>query len=130
VQFCFHKKAGFSLIEVLFALAVIGLAAGATASVLRNGLLGHATASDAAKALALADEQLELAGAAAPLRAGQSNGAFGRFRWHVTVADTDEPELAGGPLHLFRIEASVAWSDGVRHRAFALSSLRLAPGAP
>jgi hypothetical protein len=115
---------------VLFALAVIGLALGAAATVFRNGLIGQKTASDLDTALTLAEGRIAEAGAAGPLRPGESQGAFGRFQWRVTVARYDDKDVSLPDFQLFRIEAQVAWSDGPRRRQFALATLRLAPETP
>src|SRR5271154_3315031 len=80
-----NRAAGFTLIEVLVALAIVGLAMGAIAGVFSNGLLGHETASGAETALAVAEGQLALA-AAAP-HSGANNGVYdGHFAWQTTVA--------------------------------------------
>jgi len=121
--------AGFTLIEVLVALAIVGLALGAIAGVFSNGLMGHETASDAEAALALAEERLALA--AEPPRPGSDSGTFaGRFAWQTTVSRYDDggakPTVAPTSLPpLYRIAVSVAWHDGHRGREVALSTLRL-----
>jgi prepilin-type N-terminal cleavage/methylation domain-containing protein len=126
---CPKREAGFSLVEVLLALAVAGLIVAATAGALRNGLLGHAAAGDAAIAAALADQKLAEAGIAETLRPGASAGAFGRFRWRVTVAPVagqEEPPT----LRLFRVAARIEWNDGLRPRQYELATLRLGPVPP
>ena len=126
-----ERTAGFTLIEVLVALAIVGLALGAIASVFSNGLRGHVTASDAEAALALAEEQLALAGIS--LHPGSAGGEFaGRFAWQTTIAPyaDDGNKAADLPTslpRLYRIAVSVAWQDGRRSREIALSTLRLAP---
>jgi general secretion pathway protein I len=129
-----NRAAGFTLMEVLVALAVVGLAMGAIAGVFSNGLLGHETASSAEAALALAEEQLALA-AASP-RPGATTGAYdGRFAWQTTVtpfqdtADKDAPTPASLPS-LYRIAVNVSWRDGYRSRQVSLSTLRLGAVAP
>jgi len=129
-----HDAAGFTLIEVLVALAVVGLALGAIAGVFSNGLLGHETASGAETALALAEGQLALA-ATSP-RPGATNGTYeGRFAWQTTVApfkdtaDKDLPSPASLPS-LYRIAVSVSWRDGYRSRQVSLSTLRLGSATP
>ena len=85
-----YGSQGFTLIEVLVALAIVGLALGAVAGVFGNGLTAHETVSDAEAALAVAEEQLALA-AASP-HPGASNGTYGgRFAWRATVAPYIDP---------------------------------------
>ena len=140
-----RRDIGFTLIEVLVALAVAGLALAAIAGVLGTGVLGHETAADVDTALAVAEERLASAEAVATMRPGRSAGNYaGRFDWQVLVAPYDDsdrgtsPAAAPSPLpgpanptmRLFRIEAAVAWRDGRRQRQLALSTLRLLPAPP
>jgi general secretion pathway protein I len=126
------RIAGFTLIEALVALALVGLALGAVAGVFGNGLRGHETAADAETALALAEERLALAASSPHPGAGSGNFA-GRFAWQTVVAPYDDGaagKLADAGPQLYRIAVSVAWRDGHRSREVALSTLRLRPAAP
>lgn len=129
-----RREAGFTLIEVLVALAIIGLALGAVAGVFGVGLTAHETASSAETALAVAEEQLSLA--AATPRPGATNGIFAdRFTWQATVASYQDPanKAADAPTSappLYRIAVSVAWNDGRHMREVSLSTLRLGTASP
>jgi general secretion pathway protein I len=127
------RSAGFTLVEVLVALAIVGLALGAVAATFGNSLTAHETAADAEAALALAAEQLALA-AASP-RPGTARGNFaGRFAWQTNVALYDDGDKTADPTQslpvLYRVGVSVAWRDGRRGREVALSTLRLGPAPP
>jgi prepilin-type N-terminal cleavage/methylation domain-containing protein len=134
------RAAGFTLIEVLVALTIAGLALAAIAGVFGTGAIGHRTAADADIALALAEEKLAGAEATAAIRPGRSGGTYdGRFDWRVSVARYDDagtgaaftqtplPAPNAANLQLYRIEAGVAWSDGRHRRQLELSTLRLLP---
>jgi general secretion pathway protein I len=128
--------AGFTLIEVLVALAVVGMAMAAMAGVFSNGLLGHETAAGAEEALAVAEERLALAAAGPAFAPGIAKGTFAdRFAWQTTVAPYAEDGDAGkfaaakDALRLYRIAVSVAWRDGRRGRQLSLSTLRLGTAA-
>ena len=127
--------AGFSLIEVLVALAIVGLTLGATAVVFSNGLLGHEAAGDVDTALALAEEKLSSAGITEPLRPGRTEGVFAnRFRWQLVVSEEyDKTAASGSPalaFRLFRVEVAIAWRNRVRERRIAIDTLRLAAVSP
>ena len=128
------RPAGFSLIEVLVALALVGLVLAATARIFATGLLVQDALSGTDTALALAEDQLERAGIDEGLSPGSSEGVFaGRFSWRVTVAPYDDKataDLAEPGFRLYRIEAIVAWREGRRERRTALAALRLAPAPP
>lgn len=134
-----HRQAGFSLIEVLVALAIVGLALGAAAATLGIGLSGHEAARDTATAIAIAEEHLAEAGVTAALRPERRDGVFaGRFAWRLSIAPYDDPAAhkaaaAFDPrdaLRLYRVAVTVAWRDGRRQRQVALSTLRLGRTPP
>jgi general secretion pathway protein I len=124
------STSGFSLIEVLFALALIGLALGTAAALLSNGLLAARTAGDVATALALAEEQLAATGVTQPLQPGSTSGTFGRFTWAITIAAYDDPAITSQRVQLYRIEARIGWRDGFQRRQFALATVRIGPPLP
>lgn len=128
--------AGFTLIEVLVALVIVGLTLAALASVFGSGLLGQRAAGAAETALALAQEKLAAAGVAKPLRRGESDGVFaGRYAWRVAVAKYrdkaenkegfDAPRLPN--LRLYRVAVTVTWRQGRRAKTLRLATLRLGP---
>ena len=131
------RSAGFTLIETLVALAIVGMALGAVAGVFGNGLAAHETAAGAEAALALAEERLALAGVAG-LRPGNETGTFAeRFAWQTTIAPYEEKDdrdlgltAAKSLPRLYRIAITVVWRDGHRERRLSLSTLRLGPATP
>lgn len=128
--------AGFSLVEVLVALIIVGLALAAVAGVFRTGLLGHELAVGADAALALAEEKIAAAGVTEPLRPGRSAGLYGdRLQWQVSIEPYQDKSSAGfeqplPDLQLYRIAVTVVWRDGRRQRQLALDTLRLGPASP
>jgi general secretion pathway protein I len=132
-----QRAGGFTLLEVLVALVVAGLAMSAIVGVFGNSLAGHAVVSDAEMALALAEEKLALAGTAAALRPGIDKGIFaGRFAWQTTVSryvdggDGKQTTQPNPTELLYRIAVDIVWQDGRRSRQLALSTLRLGAAAP
>lgn len=118
---------GFSLIEVIVALAIVGFALSAGAAAIGSGMIGHDAARDAGTALAVAEARLAAAGVTAPLEESRAKGVFAdRFDWQMTVAPYDDAR----PWRLYRVAVSVAWRSGHRRRELALSTLRLGPAPP
>jgi general secretion pathway protein I len=128
------RQAGFTLIEVLVALAIIGLTLGALAGIFSTGLTAHETTSGTEAALAVAEEQLALA-AAAP-RPGTGRGVFAnRYAWQTVVtpyqdAASKTVDTPSDLPPLYRIAVSVDWHDGNHARAVSLSTLRLGTPSP
>jgi general secretion pathway protein I len=132
-----RRAGGFTLIEVLAALVVAGLAMSAIVGVFGNSLAGNAVVSDTETALALAEERLALAGAVTVLRPGSDKGIFaGRFAWQTTVSryvdggDSKETAQPNATELLYRIAVDIVWQDGRHSRQLALSTLRLGAAAP
>jgi prepilin-type N-terminal cleavage/methylation domain-containing protein len=125
-----RRTGGFTLIEMLFALMVIGLAMAAAATMFRTGLIGNETAASIDEALRIGQAKLDESGADLPLRPGISSGKFGRFAWQLAIARASDDEAAAAHLALYRIEARVLWRDGARERHVTLDTLRLGSAPP
>lgn len=133
-----RRAGGFTLIEVLVALAIVGLALAGVAGVLGNGLIGHEAASGAEDALALAEERLATAATPGALRLGAAKGTYAdRFAWQTTVAPYDDGgndaqsfDRKPDQPRLYRVAVTVSWRDGHRERQLALTTLRLAAPPP
>lgn len=126
-------SAGFTLIEVLVALVIVGLTLAALASVFGDGLFGQRAAANAETALALAQQKLASAGVATPLTRGRTDGIFaGRFAWQISVGRYDDPKSSDDGIttpsatRLYRVAVTVAWREGRREKTLRLDTLRLA----
>ncbi|MGH7091878.1 MAG: type II secretion system protein [Stellaceae bacterium] len=124
------RREGFTLVEMLFALAVIGLAMAAAATVFRTGLIGNEAAASMDEALRIGQAKLAEAGADLPLWPGVSSGRFGRFAWHLVIARAKDDEAESAHLALYRVEARVLWRNGLRERHVTLDTLRLGSAPP
>ena len=121
------KEQGFSLLEVLVAMAVLALSLGVLYQAMGNGLRNLGNAGDWGRAMILAESQLNEAAARRPLQAGRESGRQGPFRWTVEVSQYEPPERPGRfqpPFQPWRISVEVRWDKGRRYR---LDSLRLGP---
>lgn len=127
-------EAGFSLIEVLMALVVAGLAMGAIAGVFADALAGKEVSDRLTTALTIAEEKMASVGTEEPVRAGGKSGQFEAFDWRIVVApyeDTTEKPDSGlaswrPDLRLYRIETTVSWRAWLRQQQVTLSTLLLA----
>jgi len=133
------RSGGFTLLETLIALVIVGMAMAAIADVFGTGLITHHTSDTAQAALTIAENQIASAGAAQPLRTGKSEGiGAGGFHWVRTIAPFDDPAKnpaasfaeQPGALRLFHIAVDVDWRDGRRQRQIGLDTLRLVPVSP
>lgn len=126
--------AGFTLLEVIVAFAIVALALVVLLGVFSQGLSGSAASERTSLALLRAESRLAALGVSAPLDAGRRDGAYpDGARWRTVVRPYRVPERVGEEAVLtraFEVEVAVAWpgadaADGVR-----LVTLRLAATAP
>jgi general secretion pathway protein I len=119
-------SAGFTLLEVMVALAVVAIA---LVPLLRLHLLSlDATlrAQDLSTAVLLAQEKMS---AMPPFPdAGEEQGTFegpdfDRFRWQTAVTE-EEVILAAQPIAIRHLVVTVLWTDGQREHQYTLESYK------
>ena len=123
-----HKSRGFSLLEMVVAVAVLSLCLGVLYQATGGATRNVRTDEKYAYAVELARSLLAGNGSV-PLEGLDVRGETpGGFRWHAASA----PVRLGGeslpPGSLHTIEVSVSWSDGSRDRSVVLHSV--VPGEP
>ena len=124
------RRAGFSLLEVLLALAITS----ATLIAVFNLISGSSSQVNAAQSLriatALSQSLDDSIGEIVPLEPGTYDGEFKEagFRWQATV--TVEEEDQGSPsLNLMKIEYRILWSEVGRERSLSFETYRISAGA-
>jgi len=118
---------GFTLLEVLVALLILGLAVVSLIQLSAQGLRLVKVAGDQQQAVLLAER---LARATEPLAPGVQSGQEGAMTWERRVAPVGVPDElsppSGPPPELLALTVTVRWDAG---RSLELASLRLAPRA-
>ena len=119
---------GFTLLEVLVAMLILGLAVVTLIQLSSQGLrLVKASGEQQAAAL-LADR---LARTAGPLDEGVETGREGPMTWERRIAPVGAPDelspLTGPVAELLALTVTVRWGSG---RSLELASLRLLPRPP
>ncbi len=112
-----RRQAGFTLMEVLVALVILGLALGAVMEAVSGSLAGREGARAMAEAVAFARSRLAEALAQPGLLAGHLAWQDGPFSWSRTVL----PRAEVGPLTLWQVEIEVSHGG----RQVRLTSLSL-----
>jgi prepilin-type N-terminal cleavage/methylation domain-containing protein len=119
---------GFTLLEVLVATLILGLAVVTLIQLSSQGLRLLKHSDDQQQAALLADR---LARAADPIAEGVETGREGAMTWERTVALAGAPDELippGGPIPELRaLTVTVRWGPG---RSLQLVSLRLIPRPP
>jgi general secretion pathway protein I len=120
---------GFTLIEVLVALAVTTLVLVVVLRLLSNGLGGSRRAEAYTEATLLAESTLDSLGVVNSLADGDTAElSDGRFRIRTAVDRYQPPDAPVGDqqyLVLYRLSVTVSWHEARQERAVSLSTLRL-----
>jgi prepilin-type N-terminal cleavage/methylation domain-containing protein len=120
-----HDQAGFSLLEVLIALAILGTAVVATIQGVSQGLRLLKVSGDQQQATAVADQK---AREVVSLVEGVDSGSEGRFSWQRAMRVVETPELSPADSapkwRVFEIAVAVTWDD---QRRVEVTTLRTVP---
>lgn len=124
-------RRGFTLIEVLAALAILGLALGVLFQIFSTGLGSARVAQGYTLATALAESKLASLGIEEPLAEGETAGWFDDdFRWRVAVRSYEQEARAAGEgasIEPYEVVVTVSWGEPDEERSVSLTTLRLAP---
>ena len=116
---------GFTLIEVLVALAILSIAVVASIQAFAQGLRLLKLAGDHQNAMLLADEKMR---EVVDPKEGRENGMEGLLAWERTIRQLETPDLkpADGTERgrVFEIDVRVAWPE---KRQVEIRTLRLVP---
>jgi general secretion pathway protein I len=115
------RSAGFTLLEVVVALAIMAIALGVLYRAVGGGVRTVGDLSAYSRAVAIGESVLQVRDSV-PAEGWNEAGQWEGFRWSVASAPYQPGSGAGVPLH--RVQVDVAWTDGLRDRTFSLVSLR------
>jgi general secretion pathway protein I len=117
------RRAGFTLIEVLVALAILAIAATFAFRAISGGLHWFDRGGIEQRAVLAAEAELARVGHDLPLQDGAIDGrAAGGFSWHIAITPYGSP-VAGVQGH--RIDVEVGWDEGRQWRRVRLETVRL-----
>ncbi|WP_297179427.1 prepilin-type N-terminal cleavage/methylation domain-containing protein [Thermomonas sp.] len=133
-----RRQAGFTLIEIIVAFAVLALGLTLLLGTLSGASRQLRDAGDAGKAALIA--QTVLAANAETLNQPMrldGEAEEGRYRWQLEVALWQDPRLQGrkqpidpGAARMLRVQLDVQWGDGGPRQQLRVVSLRLAARPP
>jgi general secretion pathway protein I len=129
-------SAGFTLLEVVVAVVIAGLAVVGLFQAGSGGVFAVDTAARAEEALQRAQSHLAAVGRDASLVQGDAQGDDGGgYRWRLLVEPVAQRQgLAADGVTpqnttLFSVEVAISWEAGGHQRAVVLRTLRLGTGA-
>jgi len=109
------RQAGFTLLEVLVAFAILSLTVVVAVQAFAQGLRLLKLSGDHQQAALIADEKTR---EVTQPKEGKDSGTEGNFTWERTVKEIPAPELTpNGQVpkwHVYEITTLVAWGDSKR----------------
>lgn len=104
-----ESNCGFTLLEILVALAIFALAFGVLVQIIQTGLHQSTVARSMAASSLVAKSELARVGVELPLQAGQVDGETedGK-RWRTEIELLDGPH-EGQSFSTYRVQVTVAW---------------------
>jgi general secretion pathway protein I len=131
-----RADAGFTLLEVVVALAIAGLALVGLFAAGSGGLFAVDTAARAEEAVERARSHLAAIGRNAALTEGESQGDDGGgFHWKIRVQPVASrrapaPDVAAQvAISLYAVEVDIGWEEKGRQKQVVLKTLRLGSAA-
>lgn len=123
------REAGFTLVEVIVALAMLSLGLSTLFGVISNSLRQTANAERMAEAGSLAQSLMAEVGTERPIKPEERGGRFPNgYRWHLKMYPYgDVKEREEWPIGVYMVSTEVEWDEGTQRRSYALTTLRLGP---
>jgi general secretion pathway protein I len=126
-----RHDAGFTLVEVIVALAILSVGLSVLLSQISGGLQQTANAGRMAEAGSLVQSLMAEVGTDLPIRLEERDGQFlNGYRWHLKMHPYGEAkEREEWPIGLYVISTEVEWEEGTQRRSYVLTTLRVGPMA-
>ena len=124
-----QREAGFTVIEIIVALAILALSLSVLFGVISDGLLRTNQAAKMEQAVSLAQSLLAKVGTELPVRQGLVAGEFAEgFRWNLRLEPYDDiVDPQQWPLGAYKVSAEIFWGDRLREDSITVNTLRLGP---
>jgi general secretion pathway protein I len=124
-----ETQAGFSLTEVIVALAILALLLGGLVGLLSDGLRRTGEAEATVQAASLAQSLLARLGTELPLQDGVTTGELAHgYRWRLSVAPYgDVADRKAWPVAAYSVSVEIHWGEANEQHSIALTTLRLGP---
>lgn len=127
-RFPFSPRGGFTLLEVLVALALLSIALVAILQLFSANLRGIAISEDLAKAVMKAESAMrEVLEDEDIAEKASSETTPDGYRIDVAITKAEEGRTENLSLQLLQIHLTVHWKDGVKERALTLKTMKAIP---
>jgi len=125
------RTGGFTLMEVVVALAVLGVGLIVIIELFSGGLRVGRVSGEYTRAVGYARVKMEDIALAREIKEGMEEGEFDKnYRWRLEVMRVDllpgeQPVDITLPVDLYQIKLQVIWKSGSQERAAAVESMKV-----
>lgn len=120
-----NTKAGFTLLEVLVAMALLSIALVSIIQLFSINLRSIATSEDLAKAVMRAEATMrDVLDDEDIAEKSSSETTPDGYRVDVAITKAEEKRTENLPLELLQISLTVHWKDGVKERTLTLKTMK------
>ncbi len=120
-----NTKAGFTLLEVLVAMALLSIALVSIIQLFSINLRGIATSEDLAKAVMRAEATMrDVLDDEDIAEKSSSETTPDGYRVDVAITKAEEKRAENLPVELLQISLTVHWKDGVKERTLTLKTMK------
>ena len=129
-SFLIGLEKGFTLLEVIIALAILGIGLAVLMELFSGGFRLGRVSQEYTRAMNVASLKLEEMIARKTIEAGEEEGEFDKtFRWRTGVEKVDILPYDKGtefkpPVDLYHIRVNVLWTSGSKERSAGLESYK------
>lgn len=122
------NKRGFTLLEVMIAIAILGVALTVILQLFAQGLDSAKRSGEYSKAILYAKEKMEELIAMDDLAEGEESGEFDDvYRWHSEIKPAeleDEEGYQYFPMKILELTVRVSWLSDGKEKNFAVKTLK------
>jgi len=128
------RQRGFTLIEIVVAMAILGVGLIVIIELFAGGLRLGRTSEEFSKAVSLARMKLEEVSLNPVLQEGSETGEFDKdFRWQVAVKKMDILPVERPPefqplVEFYRVKVDVLWQSGSKERITGIETYKTVQG--
>ena len=118
-------KQGFTLLEVLVALAILAMAVTLVLQLFSTNLRSIIASEDYVRAAMVADARMREISQADDLEQGSWEEVDGPYAMKVVISEALQEKTDLLPLRLLQVELTLNWRKGLRSRSMTLRTARL-----
>jgi type II secretion system protein I len=120
------KTRGFSLLEVLVALAIMGIAITLVLQLFSSNLHSLSLSGDMVSASAAANTRMRELLMESPMTEGVwSETKENRYRLEISVAEVLKQRTENLPLRLLDVALTVYWQEGLKEKKLTLRTMKM-----